>query len=65
MIFESATNVITVLFVAFPESTFRSLTPFILIKTSTILLITSKSLPSEMFGTHSTSLFIVIFVIFI
>ncbi|SUZ94063.1 uncharacterized protein METZ01_LOCUS46917 [marine metagenome] len=50
----SPTNVITVLFVAFPGSTFNKLTPLVFEIAVEIEFIISLSLPSEKFGTHST-----------
>ena len=55
----SPTNVITVLLVAFPGSTFNNLIPGYFSTVSTILFMTDKSFPSEIFGTHSTNFFII------
>ena len=52
-------KVITVLFVAFPGSTFNNLTPSHFSITSVIELIIFIFLPSEIFGTHSINLFII------
>ena len=43
----------TVLFVAFPGSTFNNLTPSTVSTTATILSIIILFLPSEILGTHS------------
>ena len=52
------TNVITVLFVAFPGSIFNKVTPLLLLIASAIESKICLSLPSEKFGTHSISLLI-------
>ena len=53
----SPTNVTTVLFVSFPESTSSTLTPSTKLIASTILLILVLSIPSLKLGTHSISFF--------